>query len=205
MQEKYPKLTILFSPEFLRESTAAQDAAHPFAVIVGTPSSNNVHGRAASVVLEIMPDAPHRVICGSTEAEMMKYAQNVMGYVTIVAFNLLYDLNSAVGGDWEVIRGLLATDPDTASRFANPVHKGGRGAGGNCLVKDFAALRELYEKRLSRDTKALALLRAVEAKNLDLLISSGKTVDVVQAVYGDVILRSRAKKRTKKRVIARLR
>lgn len=198
LQEKYPKLTILFSPEFLREATAAYDAAHPFAVIVGTPVSDDAHGRAAALLLEILPDAPHRTICGSTEAEMMKYSQNVMGYVTIVFFNLLYDVNAAMGGDWEVVRSLLAADPDTASRFANPVHKGGRGAGGSCLIKDFAALRELYEKNLSQDTKALALMRAMEAKNLELLISSGKTVDLVRGVYGTVALEVVEEKKHKK-------
>ena len=185
LQEKYPELILLFSPEFLREATAAHDAAHPFAVIVGSPVADDVHGRAAAQLLEILPEAPKRVICGSTEAEMMKYSQNVMGYVTIVFFNLLYDINAALGGDWEVVRSLLAADPDTASRFANPVHKGGRGAGGNCLIKDFAAMRELYEKHLAHDTAALALMRSMEAKNIELLVSSGKTVDIVRAVYGD--------------------
>lgn len=189
LQKKYPKLIVLFSPEFLREATAADDAAHPFAVIIGTPTSDDVHGRAATKVLEVMPDAPYREICGSTEAEMMKYAQNVMGYVNIVFFNLLHDVNSAVGGDWDVVRRLLASDPDTASRFANPVHKGGRGAGGSCLIKDFAAMRELHEKLIVNDKKAHALMRSMEAKNLELLIASSKTVDIVRAVYGDTLIK----------------
>ena len=195
LQEKFPKLTLLFSPEFLRETTAAHDAAHPFAVIVGTPVADDVHARAAAHVLEIMPDAPHRDLCGSTEAEMMKYAQNVMGYITIVFFNVLYDVNAAAGGDWEVVRRLLGTDPDTASRFANPVHKGGRGAGGNCLVKDFAAMRELYEKLLPNDEKTLTLMRAMEAKNIELLTTSGKTTDIVRAVYGDATVDERSREK----------
>lgn len=197
LQKKYPKLTVLFSPEFLREANAAYDAAHPFEVIVGMAAEDAEHRRAAAEVMKMMPEAPKRVICGSTEAEMMKYAQNVMGYVNIVFFNLLYDLTAAVGGDWDVVRDLLAADPDTASRFANPVHKGGRGAGGNCLIKDFAALRELYAKHLSKDTNALALMRAMEKKNLELLVATGKTLNIVKAVYGNAA--AKPKKKTKKR------
>jgi nucleotide sugar dehydrogenase len=188
LQEKYPDLTLLFSPEFLREANAADDAAHPFAVIVGMPVIDDVHERAAQLVLQIMPEASSRKICGSTEAEMMKYAQNVMGYVSIVFFNLLYEVNAAVGGDWQVVRELLSSDPNTASHFANPVHKGGRGAGGNCLIKDFAALREMYEKLIPQDTSALGLLRAMERKNLELLVSSGKTVDIARRVYGEAAI-----------------
>lgn len=197
LQKKFPKLTILFSPEFLREATAAQDAAHPFAVILGTPVMDDTHKRAAARVLKIMPNAPFREICGSTEAEMMKYAQNVMGYVNIVFFNLLYDITTSLNGDWEIVRRLLTADPDTASRFANPVHKGGRGAGGSCLIKDFAAMRELYQKLLPRDATALSLMRAMEKKNLELLIKSGKTLDIVRMVYGDSVTRKRSRK-TKK-------
>lgn len=199
LQKKFPKLTLLFSPEFLREATAANDAAHPFAVIVGMPVADAAHKRAAAKVLEIMPHSKYREICGSTEAEMMKYSQNIMGYVNIVFFNLLYDVNAKMGGDWEVVRRLLSSDPDTASRFANPVHKGGRGAGGNCLIKDFAAIRELYSDLLAHDKNALALMHAMEAKNLELLLGTGKSLDIVKMVYGESAVKKKKSPKKSKR------
>ena len=185
LQKKYPKLVVLFSPEFLREATAAHDAAHPYSVIVGTPVSDEIHGRAAAQVLEILPDAPFKQVYGSTEAEFVKYVQNVSGYFQIVLFNLMYDLAQKVGANWDMVRDAIKADPDIASRFSNPVHKGGRGAGGSCLIKDLAAIRELYAKILPEDVQGNELLAAMEHKNLQLLVSTNKTMDHVKLVYGD--------------------
>lgn len=167
LQEKYQNLTLLFSPEFLREATAAHDAAHPNAVIVGVPSADERHGRAAAQVLELLPDAPSKQICSSTDAEMAKYTQNIVGYAEIVMFNLLYDVAQKVGADWEAVREALKADPNISRHFSNPVHKGGRGAGGSCLIKDMAAIRELYGKLIPEDVQGNALLQSMEKKILN--------------------------------------
>ncbi len=184
LQEKFPKLTILFSPEYLREATAAHDAAHPHAIIVGVPVDDGRHKEAAQQLVSILPPTPTVHIIGSTEAEMAKYAQNVVGYSDILMFNILYDLSQTLGADWEGIRQGLDADPNIAKHFARPVHKSGRGAGGHCLIKDFAALRMLYEKNLPHDTTGLGVLRALEEKNKDLLLSTNKDLNLLHGVYG---------------------
>lgn len=183
-QEKYPSINILFSPEFLREATAAEDAAHPYTNIVGYADKRPESVRAAELVMSILPEAKTKIFCTSTEAEIIKYLQNVSGYINIVTFNIFYDLSQKLGADWEPILKAMQADPDVPSRFANPVHKSGRGAGGHCLIKDMAALREIYEATNPTDKNGGSFLKMAEEKNKELLKNSGKDMDLLQGVYG---------------------
>jgi UDPglucose 6-dehydrogenase len=184
LQKKFRSLTLLFCPEFLGESTAAYDAAHPIMNIIGIPTDSVAHRRAAKKVMSILPRAPFMQVCSSTEAEIQKYAHNTSGYVQIVVFNLFYDLARALKADWKPIQQALVANPYIASRYSYPVHKGGRGAGGNCFVKDFAAFRQFFGDVFPRNSKALGMLRTIEAQNLHLLVSTKKDVGIVRRVYG---------------------
>jgi UDPglucose 6-dehydrogenase len=92
LQKEFPDRTILYSPEFLSEATAAYDTAHPFSNIIGIASETPSARDAAGVVMKILPVAPHSVICSSLEAEIIKYSHNGSGYVQVVFFNMMYDL-----------------------------------------------------------------------------------------------------------------
>lgn len=185
LQEAFPSLIVIFSPEFLREATAAHDAAHPYSIIIGSTKDGEAHKEAAEALRSILPDAPSVLMCTSKEAEFVKFIQNVIGYFDIVAFNIFYDLASEYDVSWEQVYKGLKADPDIPSRFANPVHKSGRGAGGHCLIKDFAAFRGLYKKRRPDDASALDVLYAVEKKNVSYLRDTGKDKDLVDGVYGE--------------------
>ena len=65
----------------------------------------------------------------------------------------------------------------------DPVHKSGRGAGGNCLIKDFETFKRLYEKSFPHDSNGISLLNSNIKKNIDLLLSSGKDVEILGGVY----------------------
>jgi len=81
----------------------------------------------------------------------------------------------------------LEADPYICSRYAKPLHKSGRGAGGGCFIKDFAALAGLYEQKIG-DASGVEFLRSAQKKNIDLLIKSKKDLDLLRGVYGkDVI------------------
>ena len=69
--------------------------------------------------------------------------------------------------------------------YNSPVHKDGRGAGGNCFVKDMAAFRSLYSEVVAKDPNGLEVLKALEKKNLELLNATGKSKDIVRGVYGE--------------------
>lgn len=185
LQESHPRITVLYSPEFLSEATAREDVSTPFASVVGTTKEGQESD--ATLVLSILPDAPFKQIMTSTEAEIFKYAHNTSGYIQVVFFNMLYDLAQSLGQDWDLIGKAVAADPYISNRYSNPIHKTGRGAGGHCFIKDFAALRQLYSAIRPEDTAAASVFAAVEAKNLELLRSTGKDADLVQGVYGPAL------------------
>jgi nucleotide sugar dehydrogenase len=185
LQEEYPDITIIYAPEFLSEATATHDASHPFSNIMGLPVDDAVHRDAAQLVLSVLPESPFTQVCSSTDAELIKYTHNMSGYVQIVLFNMMYDLAVATGADWARIQKALEADPYICNRYSKPVHKSGRGAGGGCFIKDYAAIRELYEDTFPDDEVTSKTLRAIECKNIDLLTKSGKDAVLLKGVYGD--------------------
>lgn len=185
-QAQYQDRFIFYSPEFLSEATAAHDAAHPFSNILGSAVDDEAHTVAARLVHTLLPPAPYSLTCDSTEAELVKYAHNGSGYVEIIFFNLMYELTQKLGVNWTPIEQALQADPFIANRYAKPIHKTGRGAGGNCFIKDFAALRDLYEKEVGNSI-GIEALSAFEKKNIALLKESGKDLSLLKGVYGDSI------------------
>ncbi len=186
IQNLYPDKVVLFSPEFLREATAAHDAANPVRNIIGLPVDDEIHQNAAKAVMDILPRAPYEKITTAIAAEFLKYTSNTLPYVKIIFLNIMYDLVNAKGGNWDDLRELLAHDPYIAPVHLDPVHKTGRGAGGHCLIKDFAALREFYEE-VCDDSVGVDFLRAAEMKNIQVLRTSQKDIDLLEGVYGTSI------------------
>ena len=185
LQEQFPHAILLYSPEFLSVATATEDARHPFSNIIGMSRSDQTHRDAAHRVMGILPVAPFTLMCSSEEAEVIKYAHNASAYVQIVMFNMMYDIAQQTGSDWNVVHQALQADPYISNRYAQPIHKSGRGAGGGCFIKDFSALRGLYETILPTDVAASKALRALECKNIDLLTRTKKDPDLLRGVYGD--------------------
>ena len=191
LQEQFPGIYVMHSPEFLREATAAYDASHPDRNIVGIPKDSPEARVRANAVLDVSPPAPFRLVCSSLDAEIVKYAGNCWLYLKVVYVNLLYDISKQLGSDYQTLRDALAADPRIGRSHLDPVHVSGhggvagRGAGGHCLIKDFEILRRLYEKELPADAAGARVLDAVAAKNIDLLLKSGKDLSLVRGIYGE--------------------
>ena len=189
LQKRYPDRFVFHSPEFLRERSAAHDAAHPNRNIVGIPKDDAGNRKAAQSVISILPKAPFEAVIDSTEAELVKYAGNNFLYTKVVFMNMLYDLSQKLGCRFETIRDAMIADPRIGASHMDPLHKsghtekGGRGAGGHCFIKDFAAFSELYEE-LVGDKQGIELLHALRDKNNELLRASGKDIDLLEGVYG---------------------
>ncbi|MDO8561309.1 MAG: hypothetical protein Q7S05_00590 [bacterium] len=194
VQKKFPDRTVLCSPEFLSVATAAWDAAHPFSNIVGMPVASAKHRAAAKKVHAVLPEVSFAITAKSVEAEIIKYAHNGSGYVQVIFFNVMYDLAQKMGANWDTIQKAIEADPLVCNRYSQPIHKSGRGAGGFCFIKDFAALRGLYEKNLPHDADGSGALRAFERKNIDLLLATNKDLDLLQGVYGPDVVKHRARK-----------
>jgi UDP-glucose 6-dehydrogenase len=184
LQDKHQNKIILFSPEFLCEKTAAYDVAHPFMNIIGIPYDSAGHRKVAESVKSIFPKAEHNFIVAAESAELFKYAHNLNGYFRVLLSNLLYNVADANDIDWSDVKIMMDNDIMMSPYYNAPVHKGGRGAGGNCFVKDMAAFRNLYTELLPNDISGIEVLRSLEKKNLELLQSTGKSKEIIEGVYG---------------------
>jgi UDP-glucose 6-dehydrogenase len=205
VQVKYPDRIVLISPEFLTEATAAYDAAHPNRNIIGMSRDSEEHRVAAAAVLNVLPTAKFELVCKAAEAEYIKYGGNNWFYFKVLFVNMLYDLTQSDGCDWDVIRDGMSADPRIGASHLIPVHdsgtlgsdnyhlmsgentvaKGGRGAGGHCFIKDFAAFSRLYTETFPDDVLGANVLRSLECKNIDLLMKSNKDLDLLKGVYGE--------------------
>jgi UDPglucose 6-dehydrogenase len=195
LQKKFPKITVLFSPEFLSIASHVHDAAHPFVNLVGMPIGDAKHHLAAEKVMKVIPRAPYSLICKSSEAEVFKYTHNLSGYTQVILFNLVYDMAQKTGASWDVVYRAVQADPFIPKRYADPVHKSGRGAGGDCFIKDMAAFRRHYKKLVPTDKEGAKVLEAMEAKNFDLLVSTSKDIDLLAGVYGPESIKKGKKNR----------
>jgi len=207
IQKDNPEIYLMHSPEFLTEATAAYDAANPMRNIVGIPGDTEDYRNRAQAVMDVLPKAEYEKICTAEEAELIKYGGNCWFYFKVIFINMLYDLAERLDADWDTIKEAMAADPRIGSSHLNPVHgsgkpggearprlkynelhleprhKSGRGAGGHCFIKDFAAFRELYEKMIG-DELGMEVIKALEEKNIELLRSTGKDLDLLEGVYG---------------------
>lgn len=184
LQDSHPEIIVLHSPEFLVEKTAAFDAANPKRNIIGIPSDTDAHRAAATTVLAVLPKAPYETVMSSDESELVKYAGNCFLYTKVVFMNILYDVVQSSGGDWNTVREALVHDPRIGDSHTNPVHDSGRGAGGHCFIKDFEAFRK-YHDSLLNGSSATQVLKEMVAYNNNLLVSSGKNIDLLKSVYGE--------------------
>lgn len=193
IQEEHSDKTILFSPEFLNEATAAHDSAFPIMNMVGIPEDSATYRDQAQHVLNAMPESAHEQICHSRSAEIFKYVHNIHGVWRILFANFVHDLVEAHEvAEWDEVAEAMSVDPymtQQASYYNRPVHKSGRGAGGHCFIKDLAAFREGYKKYVPDDKLGAAVLEAMEQKNIDLLRSSKKDLDLLEGVYGSEVLK----------------
>ncbi len=188
-QNLYPNIFVFHSPEFLVELTATYDAAHPNRNIVGVPVENDEYTRRAKLILSVLPDAPYETVMRSHDAEFVKYAGNCFLFTKVMYMNMLYDLVTKMGGNWNHIKEALIHDPRVGTSHVEPIHKGGRGAGGHCFIKDFEAFRTLYDT-LVKDQYGSELLKNEAMRNIELLVQSKKDIDLLKGVYGEAKINS---------------
>ena len=196
--KEYPHLFIFHAPEFLREASVRKDIDTPDRNILGIPSEyydDEEWQTRAKQIMTVLPDAPYTSICRAAEAELTKYGGNNFLYIKVVYMNMLHDLAKAHGADWENVVDNMKADPRIGTSHMQPVHqyahmdnKQGRGAGGHCFIKDFAAFRHHHEALHPDDKETISLLRSFEAKNNRLLVDSNKDLDLLKGVYGDNVL-----------------
>ena len=122
------------NPEFLRQASSEQDFDRPWITVMGCEDSHTTH-----LLRDLYaPFGSLMVFCTPTEAEMIKYVNNVYNAVKISYFNEVHAMCAQLGIDSSVVSSTVAR---SAEAMWNPLYgtRGGAPYGGACLPKDTLA------------------------------------------------------------------
>lgn len=177
LQKKYPKLYLLFNPEFLSVKTAWEDFVNPDRQIIGFTDKSYLY---ASEALHLLPQSPHSVIMKSSEAEIVKYVNNFHGALMVIFANFFYDISKRLGVNFETIKkGAVASKwvgSPMGRMYWEVFHKGRRGYGGGCFPKDINSLIQWCEEN-KIDTE---IIKATQKANVRILKDDGLTEEQVE-------------------------
>lgn len=141
LQKKYPKLYLLFNPEFLSVKTAWEDLINPDRQIIGYTDKSYKYAQEA---LHLLPQSPFDIIMKASEAEIVKYINNFHGALMVIFANFFYDITKRLGVDYEIIKKAAVASKWVGSpmgrMYWDVFHKGKRGYGGGCFPKDINSL-----------------------------------------------------------------
>lgn len=183
LQEQYPDITIIHSPEFLTEKNAKQDAKNPQKNIIGILNLENKElYKKGELVLSVLPNSPYNKIILAEEAELIKYGNNSFLYFKLIFFNILYDLSKKNNLNYNNIKNAIIADPRIGKSHSNIDDSGGRGAGGYCFIKDFEIFIEMLNDYELEEQKQLC--GSIRNFNLKLLKDSNKNLDLIKDIYG---------------------
>ena len=137
IQKKYPKIKVIFSPEFLSERTAKLDILTQARVILGGKSE------LTSIVRQLFEQRfmnRNIIETDSVTAEMVKYMNNTFFATKVSILNEFKLLADKVGANWsDALNGFVSDSRIGDSHVHVPGPDGKLGYGGTCFPKDVNA------------------------------------------------------------------
>lgn len=141
LQKQYPGLRMSMVPEFLRAKSALADFVYNHdLLVVGTYNKED-----AEIIVELHGSFPQHISRVSpTEAEIIKYFNNVHHAMSVTFANIAYDVCGKMGANYmNVYKAITKRECfNPAYLMANPKM---RGYGGHCLPKDTSAWNNLIK------------------------------------------------------------
>ncbi|MCB5169927.1 UDP-glucose/GDP-mannose dehydrogenase family protein [Streptomyces bambusae] len=176
------RVTLGFSPDFLRESTSVADAAKPTRIILGVPDKDDRVERTLRAVWQPWLDmGVPLVVTNRATAELAKSAANAFLATKISYINAMAALCEKTGADITTLATSLAHDPRIGPAMLAP----GAGFGGSCIPKD---IRALYAKAAQLGVPEGRLFRQVDAINCR---RRRRTVELTRQQAGGTLTGSR--------------
>lgn len=130
MQGIFPELSIIFSPEFLREGRALFDNLNPSRIIVG--NKEKVGQDIAQLFFSLAQNSPKIIHMDESEAEAVKLFANTYLAMRVTFFNELDTFCLEKDLDTKSVIDGVSSDKRISHGYNNPSF----GYGGYCLPKD---------------------------------------------------------------------
>ena len=135
--KQFPKLNIVFNPEFLTERTAKLDFLTQARIVLGGPK------RLTKRVAKLFEDRFQHTYIIETDAitaELIKYMNNVFFASKVSIMNEMKMMSDAIGANWkQALSGFAADQRIGDSHLHVPGPDGKMGFGGSCFPKDINA------------------------------------------------------------------
>jgi len=142
--KQFPKLNIVFNPEFLTERTAKLDFLTQARIILG--GAKRLTKRVSKLFEERFMHT-HIIETDTTTAEMIKYMNNVFFASKVSLMNEMKQVCDAVGADWNLaLKGFAADQRIGDSHLNVPGPDGKLGFGGSCFPKDINAFISMADE-----------------------------------------------------------
>lgn len=137
--KKFPRLRLVFNPEFLTERSANFDFISQTRYVLGGARADTEE--VAKLYKERFGDGISIILTDFKSAELTKYLCNCYFATKISFLNEMKVLSDSIGANWsDVKEGFIRDGRIGHSHMNVPGHDGKKGFGGSCFPKDMQAI-----------------------------------------------------------------